>query len=192
MWINLGLLIVGAVYTYAAWGQWKVTEGALRETKRSVDFAVQTERPWIIVTPPDPPLQKWMKIKEGNIPPTILIWTATNIGRSPAFVTRLQIRIKVMDFPPPAKVPLYEVFSPFSKFPIPPNGTYKGQIPDAIPQSEIEGLLARKRCIAFFGFIGYEDSGGQEHQTRFFSYWEYIGVGWRISDVGPDGTIEYT
>jgi hypothetical protein len=85
---------------------------------RSVNFAVQMERPRIQVVPGTP--KEWPPI--GLETQFLCKWAATNIGRSPAFLTRIYATTEVMTFPGPDQQPSYKELSPFAEFAAPSNG----------------------------------------------------------------------
>lgn len=172
--VNIGLLIVGGIYTLFACRQWL----AIRDQ-------VNLERPWIMIEA-DWPLNTTDPDAEH------VAWSAINAGRSPAFITRLSVKAEPLPHPLPEKRPQYPDAKPFAEFIIAPNGgrhSSKYYFPlDAGRRVEYH---RGEVCIAFYGCIEYHDFRKAPHATRFCVYWGQEGTAQFFSPVGPSDWIKY-
>ncbi len=124
-----------------------------RAANRQIDVAVRNERPWIMVEgdwPTNPPagIPGWSAIK----------WSAVNVGKSPAFLTKLSVEVKIVPLAIPDERPHYLEAESFAKFIIPPNGRHSADIPFVIDATQGSVLYESSHCIIFYGQIDYFDT----------------------------------
>lgn len=150
------------------------------------------ERPWVRVDPKDPTLP------DKELPfGTTIPWTATNVGKSPAFVTRLFVDVKIFPRPvPPDQRPQYGDPPRIARFMLSPHGgqhsserRLSGEEPRPFSAGDLRDMWHGETCLVFYGFIDYLDAVGTSHTTRFCSYWDHNFV---FNPVGPPDWVEYT
>jgi len=183
------VVYITAVYAAVALGQlWFIRRQATIAKRAITHF----ERPWVRVDPKDPTLPN----KELGFG-TMIPWTATNVGKSPAFITRLFVDVKIFPTPtPPDQRPQYGDPPRIARFMLSPHGgqhSSEGRLSGIEPQpmsaGELRDMWRGQACLVFYGFIDYLDAVGTLHTTRFCSYWDHNFV---FNPVGPDAWIEYT
>ena len=153
------------------------------------------ERPWVIVTPK---FDGWAFAPARFPLPLTLQWSATNYGRSPAWLIRGAVDFQVMVRDGMPKAPTYPPWEPCNEFPLPNAETPHSDI-SGVPVSQVEHqkILAGSACLVFYGRIEYRDVLGQSHQTRFCFVWQVESTGLGQSLLvyrpgGPQGWTSYT
>jgi len=159
LWSIVGALFITAVATRIA----LQTLGGIKEQAIATRELVALERPWIMIQAHWPvtgdPIQK-------------ITWQAINAGRSPAFITRLSMKVDLIPLPLPQNRPNYPDPEPFGEFIIAPNGGNHGS--ESLFAFELgrQGEYHRGQiCVAFYGRINYHDSNKSPHVTRFCVFW---------------------
>ena len=188
-WIDPALLGVGFVYTVFAGFQWWAIHRQANIAKRAI---THFERPWVRVDPKDPTLPN----KELGFG-TMIPWTATNVGKSSAFITRLFVDVKIFPTPtPPDQRPQYGDPPRIARFMLSPHGgqhssegRLSGTEPRPMSAGELRDMWSGETCLVFYGFVDYLDPVGTSHTTRFCAYWDHNFV---FNPVGPDAWVEYT
>lgn len=122
-------------------------------------------------------------------------WSATNYGRSPAFLTYESIELACVPYPPPRE-PQYPQFASFPEFAIAPNESHAGSLSLAMSETDLADLVNGRRCLMLHGIFKYRDVLNAPHVTRFCSYYYQQNAGWPYTltfiAVGPPSYIEYT
>jgi len=172
----------------------------LRAIARQGDIAERNithlERPWLIVKHHE--LDNWgiyVDARNPGAPFDVRVrWSATNFGRSPAFLINVFVSLICMPFPIPSEQPNYERFRDFAEYPIPPNDSHSSESWLTITDEDVKEIKAHKRCIVFYGLLKYNDPIAQGHTTRFCSYWHMQNTNQPLTfvPVGPRSYIEYT
>ena len=209
VFINIGLLFIAAVYTFFAWRQWqairrqaditsdqiiearKATEAAQRSAdaaKLQIDLVISHERPWLIVNPDKEP--DWLISNKDPFGGPVE-WSVKNVGRTPAFLTELAVKVDIMPLPIPEQRPDYPQSKPFAKFIIPPNGTHSSRTGSGMDASELQLLFNGTHCLIFYGRITYRDNLDGVHLTRFCCYWHLQENQWIYEPVGPPDWVEH-
>jgi len=186
--------------------QAKATE---KSAKAAADNVIATrelanlERPWISVKPNPDIIDAldWPFRPTTQVAPPFQVsvkWTAKNTGRTPAFITKMNINFVCDPYPIPDEIPNYGTGEEIGRMIIEPNGgTHSSQRWLNITPDCLADIMARKRCVKFFGYVEYYDAIHKEpHKTRFCCYsnmpdsnrpWILI-----YEPVGPPNTVEYT
>ena len=153
-----------------------------------------TERPIVLVKIEDGDIVKaWL---EGGPPRDDqllrILWSATNYGRTPGWLTSSSINFKeVPERPRPPRRPTYERFMPANRFPLPPNGkdAHRQQTEAFFSPASQRAIVSGRSSLRFFGVLYYRGPFGWRHKTRFC--WMWIGREGRPED--PDfRVIQFT
>jgi hypothetical protein len=124
-----------------------------------------------------------------NIP-----WNIINVGRSPAFLTRLVVRIEIIQtgnlppaLPSGTSFPNY-IISPKT----PPDDRFGSNLPRQLTQIDAIDIQNGDARIWVYGVVEYRGIRRRSYMTRFCCLW-YIENGNAVYDpVGPEGWTKYT
>lgn len=162
------------------------------------------ERPWMMFRPGDPnsgivsagaqtPAVIWpLPVMYQGL--FVVPWNAINVGRSPAFLTRLVARIEVVNTGsvPPALTggsdfPNY-IISPKT----PPDDRFGTNLVRSLTQEESIDIQNGDKRVWVYGAVEYRGFRRRNHATRFCCIW-YVDNGANTYDpVGPPGWTDYT
>lgn len=196
-WIQIGILVAAALYTFFAWGQWRAIRAGTDVSLRQANLLAQQQRPWVIVKPGDPVGWDFPPGGPGKTPFIVNIpWSAINEGNGPAFLVRVCRNVVIAPLPPPEVQPQYGESEPFPEMAIAPKGAYGSEIQISIDDPDFTEIILRRQCLMFYGFVEYYDALREQHRTRFCSYWYMTQLGYTaltgFMPVGPRSYIEYT
>lgn len=181
-WANWAVVIVAILAGFLGFKTFKATLDQAKAATRQTAIMEDRERPVIM-----------MELTKDSWPVNpvddFIAWSLVNVGRTPAFLTKLSVKAERIPLNIPDIEPDYGDFQSFAKFIIPPGGRHTGKEFVYIPTG---GRIDPAMCIAFWGRIDYEDTGKSHHVTRFFVYWRIATDGWIFEPVGPTNTVEYT
>ena len=170
----------------------------LAAMREQADQATELARPWLVVSPAAPP-EGWPPDNARAIttPPdgVWVTWSALNVGKTPALLTRLVVVSAVVDIPDGAERPTYPEHPPFSEMPIPPTVAHSDIARWRPTDTEMVSLMNGAKCLFLYGALTYRDGLKREHRTRFCFYWRVKHPGWpglTFSPVGPPAFIEYS
>lgn len=190
-WIDYALLAAAVVYTAFAGLQWAAIRRQAAIAEQTITHIERVERPWIMVNVDDwqlPAAETFANVGFG----APLKWSAKNVGKNPAFLTRLVVASDIVPYPIPNRRPSYPESEPFSNFAIPPMGTHRSQIDVVVDAGRLRDMYSGKLCQIFYGIIDYNDAAGITYRTRFCCYWRCKNDKWVFEPVGPPDWIEYT
>ena len=174
--LQIALVLVAIAYTFFAARQWWATR-----------ILADLERPWIVLG------VNWIKPKIETPFGGPIEWSADNIGRSPAFLTGLFVKIDIMQYPLPETRPNYEPPDRKAKFIIPPQRSHGDRTRDTpLDAGKLQAIYKGNKCLVVYGKFDYEDSSGNPHITRFCATWSTGEDGWYFEPIGPPAWIEYT
>lgn len=181
----------------------KSTDLAARAAAQSTQIAdrqttliFQNERAWIVIKPLKPvnwPLPDKSRIRFPLI--YDFIWSAVNVGRTPAFIKEISITVKVRPVPQPNEDIDYAAPQKVSNFIVAPNADHSQRHIYVMPEVEYDSVKRGESCIAFYGFVKYDDTlENKEHISCFCAYWRYAAHGTIevFEPVGPEGWTKYT
>jgi len=169
-------------------------------TSRQVALVANLERPWLIARPGD--LNHWQLAtahrQSGATFRVEVNWSATNSGRSPAFLTNLFAALTFCSFPVPNERPDYPTYEPFAQLVISQGESHGSELILEVSDVDVQRMRAHECCILFYGRFEYNDSLQRPHLTRFCSYWRshdnptLYPYSLIFQPVGPPSYIEYT
>jgi hypothetical protein len=185
--ISIYMAIIGSLYTLFAVWQWLAI-------KRQVNL----ERPWVTIYPRRDPVN-WPFSVEGQlrIPPfhVEVIWDQFNYGRSPAFVNKFSVSLRILNLPLSETRPPYKPSDDIAPLFLAPNGAqpHDSRLIKQIGQDKFNSIIIGEKAIVLFGFLEYEDTiHKKQHISRFCFQWFYDDGRPTYSPVGPKDWIEYT
>jgi hypothetical protein len=179
LWVTTGLLVsvgwkVGRRQIDLMDGSLRAARDAASGAKAAADHVRRTERAWIVVQSSGG-LGGW-PLPTYPVPPFAplhlsLRWSISNHGKTPAWITKADLRFQVGAWPLPV-VPFPVSLVPLHDLPI---TTVKGhehiEKLTISEEAEWDGLLGRKLCLVFYGMVYYRDAFGDYHWTRFCETW---------------------
>jgi hypothetical protein len=169
-------------------------EQSAKIASRQTDLIFQNERAWIVVKPQRP--ESWPLPNKGDIVfPLIFnfLWSAANVGRTPAFVNKLTVSTRIRERPVANEAITYDEGVELDGFVIPPGGDHTERYSIIMSEAQYDDIIQGQQCIAFYGHIHYEDTlETKEHITQFCAYWYYdLGLS-LFMPIGPTGWNKYT
>jgi hypothetical protein len=161
---------------------------------RAIYGQIHLERPWMMFRPSDPNLWPFSNALNPNQPLLTVNWNIINVGRSPAFLTRLVPRMEIMKrnetppkLPRDTDFPNY-IISPKS----PPEDRHGTELRRIISQGEYNDLQNGMRRLWVYGVVKYRGIKRRRHTTRFCCLWYVENGVARYDPVGPRGWTKYT
>ena len=199
IWSNWALFFAALVAAGIALRTLGAVSDQATATKENVIATRQLanlERPWVLIYPADP--EAWPSANDA-VPLSFVTGTLVseiNYGRSPAFVKRVSISLRILDWPLPNTRPDYTSADDVPPLFLAPNGERPHTVRMSIRISgeEFREICQGNKCLTLYGYVEYEDTINKDsHITRFCSSWFYREDGIRIfRPVGPESWIEYT
>jgi hypothetical protein len=192
-WINIGLFIVGAIYTVAAWRQ-------LSAIRQQADIARKAltigERPWLNV-------HDWEFV--GGISPDSMIVTSfviRNNGKSPAWIVKLFVKMATIEgganFPEKPDYTETAFSKQYNASAIGRIITPGGQLSRncvfedlrTFDGTKIRRLHQNLLYIFVYGFVTYKDAFQEEPHTEGFSaQYRFIDVPYSTLGLDRQGSI---
>jgi hypothetical protein len=179
-WIVAGAAVVAALatvkYALVAANQLRAMNEQAGLLRQQVAHQIELERPRLNVKGDGEPYIIWEPTREDPDRCWIMVpWTVQNVGRSPAFLYRLTVRIEVVDdmgpFDPP---PLGDETPPFGAIPVTttiPHSNKSMRETDPRTAREVGPGLS---CILVYGIARYKDVREKDHFDQFAFVWHLV------------------
>src|ERR1700730_11474820 len=163
-WVFSGLLVVVGIFQ--AWWlmlTWKAIQ-------KQVTAQRTAERAWAIISPED-----WrpnLIIEQSDNPRNIFQVSVKNVGRTPAYLTKVANRYIKLDksqFENLSKEPDYGPMESENVILV-PGDSLRATVPlepsPMLTRQEIESIHTADSFLYFYGCIEYRDAFGEDHETR--------------------------
>jgi hypothetical protein len=210
-----GLLIVGAI---VACYQWRLMHGSYRAARDAANAATVSadaettalrslERPWLIVRVEGPDagekdvLSLLGTATTGDFPLHLpLKWSASNHGRTPAWIVCGTLYFRPIDTPLPP-YPLFDVLDEgeeFGQMPVTIDKPHVLKTGRYLAKDDYDKIRAREAILLFYGTLVYRDVFNHIHTTRFCWEWKRPapehegGLLGPVFEFGPGGLPEWT
>lgn len=181
------IVYITTIYALFAFGQWWAIWFQGRRISR-------LERPWIMFRPSDPNLWPFCNPFDPNQPALTVNWNIINVGRSPAFLTRLVARMEIVGIN--ATPPRLHRGTDFSNYILspktPPEDRHGTESRRPISQGQYNDLQNGTMRIWLYGIAEYRGIRRRRHHTHFCCLWFIENGVSNYDPVGPEGWTEYT